>query len=160
MEEESNGELAFFENFLKRNNGKISVLVYRKPTHSGQHLHYSSHHQTSCKESVISALFNRVYSIITNKDDLYKENTRIKQVLKENGYQESIISKFSKRITNNRSLPQSQQQTKITDIPEYDIRLSANVPYIEGTSEKLRRILRPHKVRFIFSKITVSQEFQ
>ena len=118
MEEESNGELAFIENFLKRNNGKISVLVYRKPTHSGQHLHYSSHHQASCNESVISALFNRAYSIITNKDDLYKENKRIKQVLKENGYQESIISKFSKRITNNRSLPQSQQQTKITDIPE------------------------------------------
>ena len=27
MEEESNGELAFFENFLKQNNRKISVLV-------------------------------------------------------------------------------------------------------------------------------------
>ena len=105
-------------------------------------------------------MFDTEYSIITNKGDLYKENTRIKQVLKENGYQESIISKFSKRITNNRSLPQSQQQTQITDIPEQDIRLSANLPYIEGTSEKLRRILRPHKVRFTFSKITRSQEFE
>ena len=43
---------------------------------------------------------------ITNKDDLHKENARIKQVLKENGYQESIISKILKRITNNYSLPQ------------------------------------------------------
>ena len=46
--------------------------------------------------------------IITNRDDLYKDNTRIKQVLKENGYQESIISKIFKRITSNYSLPQSQ----------------------------------------------------
>ena len=49
MEEESNGELAFLDTLLKRNNGKISVLVYRKPTHTDQYLHYSSHHQTSCK---------------------------------------------------------------------------------------------------------------
>ena len=74
-----------------------------------QYPHYSSHHQTSSKESVVSSLFNRAYSIITNKDDLHKENARIKQVLKENGYQESIISKIFKRITNNHSLPQSQQ---------------------------------------------------
>ena len=31
---------------------------------------------------------------ITNKDDLCKENVRIKQVLKENGYHKSIISKI------------------------------------------------------------------
>ena len=83
MEEESNGELAFLDTLLKRNNGEISVLVYRKPTHTYQYLHYSSHHQTSCKESVVSSLFNRAYSVITNKDDLHKENARIKQVLKE-----------------------------------------------------------------------------
>ena len=86
-----------------------SVLVYRKPTHTDQYLHYSSHHQTSCKKSVISSLFNTAYSIITNKDDLHKENSRIKQVLQENGYQENIIRKIFKRITNNHSLPQSQQ---------------------------------------------------
>ena len=105
MEEGINGELAFLDTLLKRDNGKIPVLVYRKPTHTDQYLHYSSHHQTSCKESVVSSLFNRAYSIITNKGDLDKENTRIKEVLKENGYQESIISKILKRITNNHSLP-------------------------------------------------------
>ena len=86
MEEESNGELAFLDTLLKRNNGGISVLVYRKPTHTDQFLNYSSHHHKSCKESVVSSLFSRAYSIITNKDDLHKENARIKQVLKENGY--------------------------------------------------------------------------
>ena len=106
MEEESNGELAFLDTLLKRNNGGISVLVYRKPTHTDQFLNYSSHHHKSCKESVVSSLFSRAYSIITNEDDLHKENAIIKQVLKENGYQESIICKIFKRITNNQSLPQ------------------------------------------------------
>ena len=39
-----------------------------------------------------------------------------KQVLKENGYQENIISKIFKRITNDHNLSQSQQQTQATDI--------------------------------------------
>ena len=144
MEEESNGELAFLDTLLKRNNGEISVLVYRKPTHTDQYLHCNSHHQTSCKENVVSSLFNRAYSIITNKDDLHKEIARIKQVLKENGYQESIISKIFKRITNNHSLPQLQQQTQAADIQEEEIKMNINLPYVEGTSEKLRRILRSH----------------
>ena len=63
--------------------------------------------ETSCKESVIPSLFYRVKSIVVNKDDLTKESTRINQLLKENGYQESIITKIFKRITNNHSFSQS-----------------------------------------------------
>ena len=48
------------------------LLVYRKSAHTNQYLHYSSHHQTSCKESIVSSLFNRAYSIITNKNDVRK----------------------------------------------------------------------------------------
>ena len=80
----------------------------RKSTHTEQYLHYSSRHQTNCKESVFSFLFNRAYSTTTKKDNLAKEIAKIKQVLKENGYQESIISKIFTRITNHYSLPQSQ----------------------------------------------------
>ena len=101
IEGESNGELAFLDALLKRNNKKIFVLVERKPTHIDQYLTYNSHHQTSCKENVVSSLFNTAHPIITNKNDLSKENARIKQVLKKNAYQESIISKIFKRITTN-----------------------------------------------------------
>ena len=56
-------------------------------------------------------------------------------MLKENGYQESIISKIFKRITNNNhSLPQSQQLTQTTDIQDEEIRVSINLTYVEGTS--------------------------
>ena len=142
IEEERNGKLAFLDTLLKRNNGKISVLGYRKPTHTDQYLHYRSHHQTSCEESVVSSLLNRAFFIFTNKDDLRKENAIIKQVLKENGYQESIINKIFRRITNNHSLSQSQQLMQATDIQEEEISMSINLPHVEGTSEKLRRILK------------------
>ena len=43
-------------------------------------------------------------------NDWTRENAIVNQVLKENEYQESIISKIFMRITNNHSLSQSQQQ--------------------------------------------------
>ena len=69
-------------------------------------------------QSVVSSLFNREYSIITNKDDLTNEKARIKPMLKENRYQLSIFSKIFKRTANNHSLSHSQQQTQATDIQE------------------------------------------
>ena len=72
---------------------------------------------------------------------------RIKLVFKENGYREGIINKIFRRITNNHSLPQSQQLTQATYIKEEEIRISIDLPYVEGTSEKLRRILKSHNIR-------------
>ena len=58
-------------------------------------------------------------------------------MLKENGYQESIISKIFKRITNNHSLSQSQQQMQATYIQEDEIRMSINLSHVQGTNDKL-----------------------
>ena len=168
MEEQSNGEIAFINNLSKRkfhwnwnlilcsrfftassteeeNNWELPFLDnLLKAAHTDQYLRYGYQHQTSCKESLVSSLLNRAYSIIINKDDLCKENARIKQVLKKNGYQENIISKIFKRITNNYSLPQSQQQTQGTYIQEEEIRMSIlrsdkirSTFYTENTLHKL-----------------------
>ena len=54
------------------------------------------------------------------------------------------------------NLPQPQQLTQATDIQEEEIRMSLNLPYVKGTSEKLQCILRSHKVRSTFyAKITL-----
>ena len=71
-------------------------------------------------------------------------------MLKENGYRESITNKTFRRITNNHTLPQLQQLTQATDIQDEEIRISINLLYVEGIIEKLRRILRSHKIRSNF----------
>ena len=68
-------------------------------------------------------------------------------MLKENGYQESIISQIFKRIFNNHNFPQSQQLTQATVIQEEEIRMSINLRYVESTSEKLWRTLRSPRIR-------------
>ena len=54
---------------------------------------------------------------------------------KENGYQESIISKIFKRIPNNHSFSQPQQHKQATDLQEVEIRISINVPYVKVTNK-------------------------
>ena len=79
-------------------------------------------------------------------------------MLKENRYLGSIISKIIKRITtnnNNHSLPQSQQLTQARDIQEEEIRMGINLLSVDGTSKKLRFILRSHKERLFTLKYFV-----
>ena len=60
------------------------------------------------------------------------------------------INKAFRRITNNHSLPQSQQLTQVSDIQGEEIRMSINFSYVEGTSEKLWCVFRSHKIRSTF----------
>ena len=52
---------------------------------------------------------------------------KITHMLNENGYQEGIIRKIFKRITNNRNFSQSQQKMQATNIQEEEIRMSINL---------------------------------
>ena len=71
-------------------------------------------------------------------------------MLKDNYIRKSIISKIFTRITNNRSLPQSQQETQATNIQDEEIRMSIDLLHVEATSEKLGHILKSHKIRSTF----------
>ena len=72
--------------------------MFRRPSYGHQHLHYNYHHQTSCNNCAVFSLFHAAYFIISNNNDLNKENHWIKQVLQEKGYQEGFISKIFARI--------------------------------------------------------------
>ena len=47
-------------------------------------------------------------------------------------------------------MPQPRQHTQTTDIQEEEIRTSIDLPFAEGASEKLRRIVRSYKIRSSF----------
>ena len=46
-EEETEGKLPFLDTFIvKKEDGTVKLLVYRKPTHKDQYLNYKSHHRS------------------------------------------------------------------------------------------------------------------
>ena len=145
VEKENNSCLPFLDTCVKRNNdGKISVTVYRKPTHTDQYLNFRSHHQPSSKNSVISALFTRAERIISNTDDLEKENQRIFNVLKANNYSNKDINHVK------RKLERKKQQPMESDREEEELNGYINLPYVRNTSEALRRIFKDHNIRCTF----------
>lgn len=64
------------------------------------------------------------------------------QMLKENRYQESNVSKIFKRITVNHSFSQSKQQTQA--------KMGINLQYVQDTCEKLRCMGICNKIRNTF----------
>ena len=52
--------------------GKLSITVYRKPTHIDQYIQWDSHHHVSAKYSVINTLTHRAKTVCSNPKLLQK----------------------------------------------------------------------------------------
>ena len=65
-------------------------------------------------------------------------------MLKENGYQESIISKIFKRVTKNHTLSQSLQQTQTTDIQAEKVRKNINCDVYSDLTNKIHFLRWKH----------------
>ena len=55
-------------------------------------------------------------------------------------------------------MSQSQQQTQARGIQEEEIRMSIKLSYVEGTTEKLRHIIKPQKIRSTFYTKSILRE--
>ena len=64
------GAIPFFYTIVKpKANGRLSITVYRKPTHTDQYLWWDSHHNLSVKYSIINTLTHRA-NTVCNKPEL------------------------------------------------------------------------------------------
>ena len=68
------GTIPFLDTIVKPETvGKLSITVYRKPTHKDQYLQWDSFHHLSAKYSVISTLTHRAKSVCSNPELLQKK---------------------------------------------------------------------------------------
>ena len=104
---------------------------YGKPTHTNRYLHSTSHHPKHQKLTVAKTLLSRVNTHITDKTQKHSELQNIRNTLRLNG--------FPTRTT---FLTSSRQQSHNTQYNHF-----TSIPYIQGTSEKVRRILNEAGVK-------------
>ena len=119
-------------NVCKKNNTtntSLTTSIYKKPTHTDRYLHYTSHHPKHQKLTVAKTLFNRVDTHDSNSDSKHKnsEIQNIRSTLQLNGFP-TRATFLSRR--NTRSQSHNTQFKQFTSIP-----------YVQGTSEKIRRVL-------------------
>ncbi|CAH1266878.1 TRPC5 [Branchiostoma lanceolatum] len=115
--------------------GRLQFEVYRKPTHTDQYLAFDSHHPLEHKLAVIKTLFHRADNIITSDTAKTDEHRHLRGALSKCGYQ---------RWTFNKALKPSDQSKKTPKCTPLTNRNKANItiPYVQGVSEKLRRIFQ------------------
>ena len=76
------GAIPFLDIIVKPEvDGKLSITVYRKPTHTDQYLQWDNHHYLSAKFSVIHTLFHRAQTVCSNHELLHKKKTHLRNTL-------------------------------------------------------------------------------
>ncbi|KAI8505986.1 hypothetical protein Bbelb_163390 [Branchiostoma belcheri] len=75
-EEEKGNTLPFLDILLvRKGDGTVKLLVYRKNTHTDQYLNFQSHHPLHQKLGVIRTLMNRCNSVVNRGGGQGKRNT-------------------------------------------------------------------------------------
>ncbi len=133
VERETNGDLAFLDlNVHRTIEGKLETAVYRKPTHTDKYLSYNSHHPVSHKKSVAKTLLQRAEHLPSNSDSQANEREYVLNILRENNYPKD----FLKNCLNPSACRNQNNSEGDTSIKGYAV-----VPYIQGVTEPIKRIL-------------------
>ena len=140
MEKEENGCLPFLDVLIsKKADGSFSHQVFRKKTHTEQYLHASSHHFPAQKLGVLSTLATRAVRI-SDKESLETEKAHLLDVFEKNGY---------KRHLGQKAFLKARKEPSTRKVPKDHV-LGVNLPYIQGTTDRIARILRRYDVSATF----------
>jgi len=142
-EEETEGQIWFLDTLLiRKEDGNIKLLVYRKKTHTDQYLNSMSHHPLHQKLGVIRTLFNRCQNVVTEEEDRRQEKEHITSALKKCSYPSWSIRKAKKDMQNkgDKRIKKASQkkELKSTDM--------VTIPYVKGLSEAFSRILKTYRI--------------
>ena len=126
---------------VRKADGSVKLLVYRKKTHTDQYLDFNSRHPLHQKLGVIRTLMNRKDNIVTEQNDREEEDQRIRKALAECNYPKWAMDKAKQQME---SKQQKKKKTnKQNDNPS---RGMVVIPYVEGISEKFQRICWKYRV--------------
>jgi len=141
-EEESEGAIPFLDTLIvRKDDGRVKLLVYRKKTHTDQYLQFSSHHPVYHKLGVVRTLLDRKDSIVTEEADRKKEEEHITKALRNCGYPAWTIKRVQHQIEN-------KKQHKSEKVKEDREKSKGMVvlPYIQGATEKVQRVMKQHNI--------------
>ncbi|XP_072033048.1 uncharacterized protein [Amphiura filiformis] len=128
-EKEREGSIPFLDTLIVRKpDGSVKLLVYRKATHTDQYLNFASHHPIHHKLGVIRTLLDRMNSVISEKEDKDQEEDKIKHALKQCGYPEWTFNHVKRKMD-------SKQQATKPSKNKNSIEKSKGlviVPYVEN----------------------------
>ena len=129
MGAEKDNKLAFLDTTVSREpDGRLTISVYRKPTHTDQYLANDSHHPQSVKRGLIKCLYERAKRLLTKPSVISEE----KNICHLFCFLMAIL------FLSHRNLPRPENQTTVPN-PPTSSKLQRFYPKVKGISEKVRR---------------------
>ncbi|OXA49049.1 hypothetical protein Fcan01_16401 [Folsomia candida] len=129
-EEEENGQISFLDVTLIRDEeNQLRRKVFRKATHTGRYLNYSSYHHPSHKISVIDALLYRAF-IISDPEYLEEEIQHVRTHLLSNNFPNTLIQSRIQRMRSRRGDANEDDKPRII------------LPYMSPVTHHLTNFLR------------------
>ncbi|XP_072051908.1 uncharacterized protein [Amphiura filiformis] len=140
-EKEQEGTIPFLDTLIVRKaDGSVKLLVYRKVTHTDQYLNFNSHRPLHHKLGVVRTLLDRMNSIVTEEGDKKQEEDKIKQALSRCGYPSWSFKQVKEKMANKQVKPKTKKDS------DNKTKGLVVVPYVEGLSQKANRIFRKHGI--------------
>ena len=150
IEQELDEKRSFLDTLVTRNNGSLSLDVYRKPTHTDKYLDYNSHHDKRHKVSTAQTLLHRAATLPNTGEGKQQERKHATHTLISNGYPKKFLQQVEQKrvMSKNRTPPPEELVRSFFELvgPKTN-RSYAVLPYIKRLTEPLRRILKPHDIR-------------
>ncbi|KAI8507604.1 hypothetical protein Bbelb_149840 [Branchiostoma belcheri] len=110
-EEEKDGTLPFLDTLMvRKEDGTVKLLVYRKSTHTDQYLNFQSHHPLHQKLGVIRTLLDRCNAVVTEDADKALETEHVKKALTRCGYPPWTFKKVEQRSKQPKRKDKSNKQ--------------------------------------------------
>ena len=157
MEKENKRELAFLDVKIRREGNSFSFKIYRKSTHSDLYLQWDSNHSRASKMAVVRSLVDRAFKICS-PENLEEELNYVRRVLRTNGFPAKTIQKYieNKRKTtskpNLRTTEKQESEQTTNDRTAREVRRQrAVLPYIEGLTQNLKRLLEKNNIECAIS---------
>ena len=99
VEDKEDAAIPFLDTTVKPEpDGKLSITVYSKPTHTDQYLEWDSHHHLSAKYSVINTLTHRARTVCSNPELLQKEMEHLRKALTQYKYTKWLLTRWRKGL--------------------------------------------------------------
>ena len=148
IEHENNGTLTFLETLTSRRHGRISIDIYRKPTHTDRYLDFKSHHDKTHKASTARKLIHRAMMLHSTEEQKTLELDYVTNTLKCSGYPTRFISTIKNTINSTVTTPSPEELVGMffKQIESPGQHGYAVLPYTKGLTEKLKRTLRKRDI--------------
>ncbi|XP_072025262.1 uncharacterized protein [Amphiura filiformis] len=141
-ENEKDRKIPFLDTLIvRRDDGTIKLLVYRKATHTDQYLNFSSHHPLHQKLGVVRTLLDRKNKIITEDRDKEEEEVTIKKTLSNCGYPSWSFDKVKQQMDTPKQKKKAIKKDETTKSKGLVV-----IPYVEGVSERIARTFKSYNI--------------